>query len=167
MRSSHTKAGIAVKLKELTADRAFFPATHKAFLRRAFTRGLPLSLVGLPVYGVLRLFCKEVRSYHGVCRYYAVGKGWGGFSLGFFFVCANDSGEMTLAHEMGHCIANVSLGGFGMFFCTFRSFFRYWRMAAREKRRLANAPYESWWFERQATELGHGFIERMNNKKEQ
>ena len=143
-----------MKLKELTPEMAYHPATRAGFLGRQFTRGLPLSFFGVFVYAALRLIGKRPVRYRGICDCFEIGEKWGGFALGFFFVTEKGGSERLRAHEYGHCIANASVGGFRMLACSVASAVRYRRHIFREKHGKPVEPYEQWWFERQASELG-------------
>jgi hypothetical protein len=120
------------------------------------TRGWLLSFVGLVVYGVLRLFGCKPKDYHGICQYFEIGESWGGLELGWFFICSKDVGEHTKMHEVGHNIQNAAVGGFRMAFLCIGSAIRYW------VRRIfgAKTPYDSWWFEGQATSLGTEYVQK-------
>lgn len=120
------------------------------------TRGWLLSFVGLVVYGMLRLFGCKPKDYHGICQYFEIGESWGGLELGWFFICSKDVGEHTKMHEVGHNIQNAAVGGFRMAFLCIGSAIRYW------VRRIfgAKTPYDSWWFEGQATSLGTEYVQK-------
>lgn len=125
------------------------------------TKGWALSLIGLIVYGVLILFKKKVKDYNGICPYFEIGTGWGGVEFGWFFICAKDCSEKTKMHEVGHSIENAAIGGVKMLGLSICSAIRYWW------RRLfgANTPYDSWWFEGDATYLGTQYVKKITNKE--
>lgn len=124
------------------------------------TRGWALSLVGLVVYGVLRLLRFHQRDYHGICKYFEIGEKWGGVSLGWFFICGRQASERTKNHEVGHCIQNAAVGGLEMLRLSIGSALRYW------KRKLFGAKdtYDSWWFEGQATLIGTDYVNAVKER---
>lgn len=124
----------------------------------SLTWGLPLTLIGFIVAVPFLLkgcklkafgwtFYLEVNTYEG-----------SGFSIGaIFFVPANCSLHMR-QHEHGHGIQNTFLGVFMPFVVTIPSVIRFWyREYLVKKKGVKYAdlkPYESVWFEKQATSLG-------------
>ena len=142
-----------MKLRDLNRNNCqYFPPEE--FRRRQWRRGLPLSLVGCLVYAFLRFIGKKPKDFHGICPYFEIGKNWGGFAMGWFFVCARGSSERLKAHEVGHGLANANVGGFRVLACSFGSMVRYWwREIAKPK-----TEYDSWWFEKQATEIGQEYV---------
>lgn len=128
--------------------------------RRQRRRGWALSLVGYIVYGVLRLFRQKPKDFYGVCPYFTIGKSWGGFELGWFFICGKNNGYGTQVHELGHLIQNAKIGGLRMLGLSIASAFRFW------KRKIfgAKEPYDAWWFEGQATKLGSDYIDNLKRK---
>lgn len=130
------------------------------FRKRNFRRGWLLSFFGLIVYGVLRLFRRTPKDFYGICPYFEIGKNWGGFSMGWFFVCGKNTGKITKCHEVGHGIQNAAVGGFRMVGYSIGSCFRYW------KRRIfgAKTPYDSWFFEGDATRLGKEYLRNIKGE---
>ena len=84
--------------------------------------------------------------------------------MGWFFICCKGAPESLKNHEVGHGIQNAAVGGLRMLFFSICSAFRYW------KRELfgAKTPYDAWWFEAQATELGNQYVNQIkeNNRNE-
>jgi hypothetical protein len=119
------------------------------------SRGWALSAVGTLVYWVLRLFGCKPKRYYGICEYFEVGKSRSGMEMGWFFVCGKGCSDTLKNHEVGHNIQNAAVGGLKMAFLSIGSFFRFWwRKIFRIK-----TPYDSWWFEGQATDLGTKYAE--------
>lgn len=137
--------------------------TVEQLQKRQWTRGLPLSLIGCVVYAVLRLCGCKPKDYQGICKYFEIGHNWGGFEMGWFFVCAKNSNDSLKNHEVGHGVQNATVGGFRMVFYCMCSALRYWwRIIVPPK-----THYDAWWFEAQATSLGHEFVyERKRNNGE-
>ena len=131
--------------------------TPDAIRKRQKTRGWALSFVGLIVYGILRLFRCKPKEYYGICPYFEIGDNWGGLEMGWFFICCRNASESTKMHEVGHGIQNAGVGGLRMLCLSIGSALRYW---ARELFG-AKTPYDSWWFEGQATELGTKYVNRI------
>ena len=125
-------------------------------------QGWAMNVVGYLVYHALIMFGFTPLSYKGVCEYFAIGKGWGGVSLGFFFICDLDSIDYIKSHEVGHCIQNAMVGGFTMALFSIAS-------AARCLWRKINKPqtsYYSWFFEGDASQMGVAYVQKWGNKTE-
>ena len=122
--------------------------------RHQWRKGWALSMVGLIVYCGLRLFGQQPKSYKGICPYFEIGKNWGGVTMGWFFICCKNCGDSTKRHEVGHLVQSASIGGLKMLGLSIGSAIRYWW------RRVfgAKMPYDSWWFEGQATYLGNQYV---------
>lgn len=125
-------------------------------------KGWVLSFIGLIVYAVLRIFRQKPKDYKGICPYFEVGKGWGGLAMGWFFVCGKNVGEGTKQHEIGHMIQNAAVGGFKMLGYSIGSAARYWY----RKIKKVTTPYDSWFFEGDATRLGREYVKNVEAKKE-
>ena len=128
------------------------------------TKGWALSFIGLIVYGILRLFRCKPKDYYGICKYFEIGNNWGGLEMGWFFICSKNSSESLKNHEVGHSIQNATFGGLRMLCLSIGSAIRYWWRILFG----AKTPYDSWWFEGQATELGDKYVkfikERIKDK---
>ena len=122
--------------------------------------GLAFSLIGDIVYLILCLLGYQQKMFYDICPYFEVGKGWGGLSLGWFFICCEGSSESLKCHEVGHTIQNANIEGWKMLVLSLGSVARYWY------REIFGAitPYDSWWFEGQATELGTKYVKNRKNK---
>lgn len=125
-------------------------------LKRAKTKGWALSAIGTLIYGVLRTFGLKPQNYKNICPYFTIGKHWGGFELGWFFICDKSCGDAVQAHEVGHIIQNAKVGGLKTLCLSMCSAVRYWI----RKIKGSKTPYDSWWFESQATKLGKEYLER-------
>ena len=144
--------------------------TKKQFYLLSYTWGLPTTLAGHAVSAALRVTGHKPKRF-GWCRYYEVGKGWGGFSLGPVFVKGKEKSRHICEHESGHAIQNCYLGPLMPFLVGLPSSTRYriHRWKARHGKPLP--PYDSVWFEGQATKLGkqyfgdkHVFYEQEQKK---
>ena len=114
----------------------------------SFTWGLPMSIVGAVVCGVLLCFGYKPKRY-GHCCHIEIGKGWGGLNLGWVFLTGKDASVSTKNHELGHAYQNACLLGWVFPFFTIISATRYWL-----KRFGAKFYYYKWWFEAQASKIG-------------
>lgn len=132
----------------------YLAMTPSELRKRQWTKGLAPSLIGFIVYGILRLFRQNPKDYKGICPYFEIGKSWGGLEMGWFFVCCKDCSDATKRHEVGHLVQAASIGGLKMLGLSICSAVRYWW------RRIfgAKTPYDSWWFEGQATQLGKQYV---------
>lgn len=128
----------------------------------SYTWGLLLTLIGLCVAGVL-----ELRGYRatkiGFCRHYKVGKCWGGLNLGAVILTDDSPSDHTLKHEFGHSVQNAFFGPFCIFLVLIPSATRYhWRNYQKAHGKTDLPPYDSIWFEGQATAWGHKYIDLFN-----
>lgn len=135
--------------------------TVEQFRKGQWKRGLPLSVFGVIVYFVLRLFGCEPKDYNGVCRYFEIGKGSWGLEFGWFFICGRNASNAIKNHEVGHGVQNAVCGGFRMLLCFFASALRFWY------RRIfkIKTPYGAWWYEGNASQLGDEFIEKRGDTR--
>lgn len=126
-------------------------------------KGWALSLIGLIVYGVLRLFGQKPKDYKGICPYFEIGKNWGGLEMGWFFICCKNCGDSTKRHEVGHNLQNAAVGGLTMLAYSIGSAARYWW----RKIRRAKTPYDSWFFEGDATRLGTEYVRSIGKRNKE
>ena len=102
---------------------------------------------------------KPYRVGHTFMFYF--GKGWGGLTLGAVIIVSHDCSFSTISHEYGHTVQNLIFGPFELFI-GIASAARYWYREIKRKRDPACylPPYDSIWFEGQATRLGLKFLGR-------
>lgn len=125
----------------------------------SWTWGLPLSLCGAVILGILRLRGVPIRRF-GLCRYAEIGHFWGGLELGMFFLKDTSSGVHVCLHESGHAIQNILLGPFMPLIVSIPSAIRYWYREIRRRRgKPLRGRYEDIWFEAHATALGYRFFQ--------
>ena len=124
------------------------------FRRLQWRKGWALSTIGLILYCILRIFGQKPKDYMGICPYFEIGHGWGGFAMGWFFVCSKSTGESTKMHEVGHGIQNAAVGGLTMVGYSLGSAARYWWRRIFGKK----TDYDSWFFEGDATRLGTLYV---------
>ena len=133
--------------------------TDRQFYLRSFTWSLPVNLGGTVIAGGLLLTGHRPQRF-GNCVRFTVGKNWGGGSLGvFMFTCRNAS-QALLEHEHGHSIQNCYYGPLMPFLVNIPSSTRYWyrRIVHAVKPEKALPPYDSIWFEAEATRLGREYM---------
>jgi hypothetical protein len=118
-------------------------------------KGWALYFIGVLVYKTLILFGNAPKQYGNICPYFEIGNHWGGFSMGWFFVCSKDSSDSLKNHEVGHGVQNASIGGIIMLLLGLGSVFRYWKRSMFG----AATPYDSWWYEGQATTIGSEYVQ--------
>lgn len=126
----------------------------------SFTWGLPMTLVGVVVAIVLLLTgYKPKKNIYGY--YFEIGEDWGGVSFSFVSVVAKNPSGHILQHEFGHSIQNCIFGIFFIPLVAIPSAIRYWyRRYLNEIRKvpyLDLPPYDSIWFEGQATMFGEKY----------
>lgn len=128
-----------------------------AFYFLSFTWGLPLTLIGCLVAGILWCFGYRPKKYvYGYCI--EIGRNWGGLELGVFFLTDKNSSMIIKDHELGHGIQNCIYGIFMIPLVCIPSAVRYWyreiiwRINRNKYWQLPD--YYSIWFEKQASEWG-------------
>lgn len=126
----------------------------------SLTWGLSMTLIGfLAALFMLIIGKKPYRVGHTFMFYF--GKGWGGLTLGAVIIVSEDCSASTISHEYGHTVQNLIFGPFELFI-GIASAARYWYREIKRKQDPACylPPYDSIWFEGQATRLGLKFLGR-------
>ena len=85
--------------------------------------------------------------------YFEIGENWGGAELGPMCLVSKNPNQHILDHEFGHAIQNCYYGPF-MILISLASAARYWYRRFCKAKNIALSPYDSIWFEGQATRLG-------------
>lgn len=116
----------------------------------SFTWGLLVTLAGLVVSAVL-IVCGQRPHRNRYGWYFEVGSKWGGFNIGPCSVVNKGPSAHILQHEFGHSVQNCLFGPFIIFLVIIPSVCRYWY---REIKNVTYPPYDSIWFEGQATSWG-------------
>lgn len=120
------------------------------------------------VGGIVALACLILgyrpKLYCG-CVLFELGENWGGLSLGRFSFVSTKSTEYTRQHELGHSIQNAQWGPLFPFVIGIPSAIRYWYRewvinCSKRPRPLNLLPYDSIWFEGQATQYGKDFYNK-------
>lgn len=96
----------------------------------------------------------------GLCCSFEVGKNWGGFSMGPFFVTHKGASASLKNHEHGHALQNCIYGPLMPFVINGPSTVRYWYRRALEKKKTL-PPYDSIWFEGDATKRGTEYFKSL------
>lgn len=130
----------------------------------SFTWGLPMTLLGCLVAAVLMIAGYKPQRF-GWGWYFEVLNNGGNFNLGIVSVMSKQPSVDILFHEAGHGIQNCYFGIFEPIIALM-SVARYWyREYLHCVKGVAWAdmtPYDSIWFERQATVLGTTFLKEKN-----
>lgn len=123
-----------------------------------------MTLIGCVVALCLILTGHKAKRW-GYCWYFEVGENWGGVELGVFFVANKYPSEHTKSHEFGHGIQNCYYGFLMPFIVCIPSAIRYWyrEIVQRTNPNKTLPPYDSIWFEGQATKLGEKMMEGINH----
>lgn len=122
------------------------------FYTLSFTWGLPLTLVGCLVAAALIVIGYQPTKWKH-CLHFEVGERWGGVNFGPVFITDKNPTIKTRNHEFGHGIQNCYYGFLMPFIVSIPSAIRYWYRALTPN--IKHTPYDSIWFEKQATELGY------------
>ncbi|MBQ9746784.1 MAG: hypothetical protein IJW21_08185 [Clostridia bacterium] len=126
-----------------------------------FTWGLPFTLLGLMAALALRIRGYKPKK-HGYCFFFEVGEHWGGVNLGLFFIVDKHSTAAIRDHEHGHAVQNCYLGPLMLPLVALPSLIRSRYRAYLTDKKGVDArslpPYDSAWFEGQATRLGREIV---------
>lgn len=133
-----------------------FKLSPFVFYLFSFTWGIVMSLIGCIVTLVLLIIGKKPKkNQYG--WYFEIGSNWGGCELGCLCLVNKNPSQHTLDHEFGHAIQNCYFGPL-MIFISLASAIRYWyREYLTNIRKIPYdqlPPYDSAWFEGQATTVG-------------
>jgi len=119
------------------------------------TWGIVMTVIGAVVVFPLLALNYNVKKYK-TTWYVVVPGNWGGISLGAFFIICQES-EYLKTHEFGHTIQNAIFGPF-MIFIGLASLIRATCRNIQSNRGKKLGPYESVWYEKQATEWGKKYF---------
>ena len=127
----------------------------------SWTWGAITSFIGLLLM-IPFLITRKFKTFRG--RLYGIfpkafGEGWG-FEMGCFFFVSNDcyDNRSMCEHESGHGIQNVLWGPLMLFVISIPSMIRFWYIEIRVRKGKPVNPYDSIWFEGQATRWGREYI---------
>lgn len=137
---------------------------RNTFLLLNLTWGLLMNIIGGAVAVCLLSIGRRPTRY-GDCLCFTVGKGRDGVSFGLVMIVGCESSINTKNHEHGHAVQNALFGVFMPFVVGVPSVIRYWHFTIAEKRGKAGTlpPYDSVWFEGQATRWGEEYINRFGD----
>ena len=156
-RFKHNK--VAQLLFDFCYKGAMFLNKHKAlYYILMFTWGLLTSVIGLLVTFVLSVCADKKLIKYDKVWYFKVAKNWGGVSLGCMFIRDTTSIDTIQPHEDGHTYQNALLGPLFIFLVAIPSTIRYWIQRIRIKQGKRNKPYDSIWFEDNATAIGQDIM---------
>ena len=131
------------------------------FWALSLTWGLPMTLFGALVALGLLVTGHRPKKFHQNI-YFEVGRGWGGFECGAFFVVNKGAPLYLKLHEAGHGIQNIILGPLMPFVVSIPSAIRYWYreylVRSGRKKYSDLPPYDAAWFEGWATNLGEKYF---------
>lgn len=133
--------------------------TEREFYLRSFTWGLPVNLGGaVAALGLLATGHRPER--FGNCIRFSVGENWGGVSMGIFMITCRKATQRLMEHEHGHSIQNCFYGPL-MPLINLQSSSRYLyrRMVKKIQPHKKLLPYDSAWFEGEATALGKEYMD--------
>ena len=142
--------------------------SEREFYIRNLTWGLPVNIGGAVIsLGMLATGHKPHK--FGNCVQFEVGKNWGGGSLGLFMFTCKDAPEALKAHEHGHSIQNCYYGPLMPFVVNIPSSTRfcYRNIVSRIKPDKVLKPYDSAWFEGEASRLGREYVDRRGDGKDE
>ena len=116
--------------------------------------GIVMTLVGFVTTLVL-LVTGHKPKRNQYSWYFEIGESWGGLELGCMCLTSKNPSQHTLNHEFGHQIQNCIYGPF-MICISIASAIRYhYRNWIKKHKPTINlSPYDSIWFEGEATKIG-------------
>ena len=159
MKKKETAAEGGGNVRPLPGKPRMRPLFYPVFWLLSLTWGAIPTVFGALLFFALLLGGKKPRRI-GPMFYIRFGKRWGGTELGMFFLRDDTSTDHVTYHEAGHGIQNIILGPLMLPIISIPSFLRYhYRNFIRRRhpeRQLP--PYDSIWFEGQATRLGSYFF---------
>lgn len=119
-----------------------------------WTWGIILTVIGEAIATVLCFFANPIPYKYG--KYFIIGKGWGGVSIGPVTIVSEEFNLKTLNHEFGHSLQNCMYGPLTIFIVCIPSVVRYWyRKVVKKTNPEKKLPgYYDIWFEAQASEWG-------------
>ena len=131
------------------------------------TWGIIVTLIGAITFTILCAFgYRPRRNIYGYAI--EIGKGWGGLEMGPFCLVSADPSQHTLNHEFGHGVQNCYFGPF-MIFISLASAIRYWYreyLVRVKKMKYSDLPpYDSIWFEGQATSIGNSYKTKSDTEQ--
>lgn len=124
----------------------------KLFYTLSLTWGPIMTFIG-GIACLILIVCNKRPTIYGGCLCFTIGKNWGGVSFGLVMIVCHDSTDATKNHELGHALQNAVYGVLMPFIVSIPSAIRYWYRRFQDCSTLP--PYDSIWFERQATEWGN------------
>ena len=136
-----------------------FRPTKAQFYLLSLTWGLFETAVGACLAAGLIATGHKPKKW-GLCCAFELGEGWGGFSVGPFFVTQKNAPARLKNHEHGHALQNCIYGPLMPFVINGPSTCRYWYRRA-VKNRKALPPYDSVWFENDATKRGNEYVKNL------
>lgn len=140
--------------------------TKKQFMILSWTWGFISSFIGFCISGVLLAIGRKPKKW-GWSWYFEVGNSSSAFTCGPFFFAGSRVSDRTKNHEFGHGIQNTQLGPL-MVLVTLMSVVRYWYRDFLHyvfKVKYSDMkPYDSAWWEGEATKLGTELIERLKEQ---
>lgn len=126
----------------------------------SITWGFPMTLLGFLMAIVLLISVHKPHLF-GHSVYFVLRKsgGYGFSSGGFFFITKDCADSLSMKqHESGHGLQNIVYGIFMPFLVSIPSAVRFWYrdylVKSGKKKYSDLKPYDSIWFENQATKLG-------------
>lgn len=130
----------------------------------SFTWGLPMNLLGVVIaIPLLILGYRPKQNMYG--WYFEIGEDLGGVNFGFISIVAQNPSSYILQHEFGHSIQNCIFGIYFLPLVAIPSMLRYWYrrylVTVKKVSYLDLPPYDSIWFEGQATLLGEKYSENL------
>ena len=119
-----------------------------------WTWGILPNILGLIIFIVAKCKRWPIDKYRNAIRIHYP-KSFGGLSLGMFFIIGKNNISSS-AHEYGHGLQNLNWGILYPFVISLPSAARWWyrKLKYWNKGLDAPTPYDSIWFEKQATQYG-------------
>lgn len=118
-----------------------------------FTWGILLTTIGIFVALFMLITLHRPHNYNGALMFITKKPTNYGFSIGLTIVVGQDDNNLE-SHELGHTYQNAILGLLMPFLVSIPSVIRYWVREIQYKNGKNLKPYDSIWFEANATKIG-------------
>ena len=129
----------------------------------SFTWGILMTVIGLIAAAALLVTGHKANKY-GWCWHIEVGSSDNGVNLGLVFITGSCASTHTKNHECGHAVQNCIWGVLFPFVIAIPSLTRFWDRKRRQKRGEVLEPYDSVWYEAQASDWGNKLINSLDGE---
>jgi len=127
------------------------------------TSGILLTAMGV-LFTLVLLLTGHKSQFFGYAIYTEVGRHGGGVNLGGFFFVQQGASTRLTCHEYGHSFQNLWFGPLTPFVITIPSALRYHYRNYKEGKGHSLPPYDAFWCEKWATDLGKKYCPSLEKQ---